>query len=208
MAINLHHQDPTDILQLAARALDSGLNAQAVEIIEQNYPFRPVTPVKRKYTYLEQTTLFYRDGFIDRYSGRRLVFPGALRLLSRLLGSPTFSYHPNWKMDSCHQAFWELFPTVDHLEPVARGGSNEFSNWVTTSQILNSAKSMWTIEELGWSLHPCGDLSEWDGLTDWFIRSINKNPRLLETDPAYLKGWLKAAQTVSQLASSGPAIES
>jgi hypothetical protein len=29
--------------------------------------------------------VFARDGFVDRYSGERLVFPGTLRLLAKLL---------------------------------------------------------------------------------------------------------------------------
>jgi len=61
------------------------------------------------------------DGFIDRYSGQRLVFPGALRLLSHLLPAQ-FPFHTNWKTDSCHLAFYELFPTIDHVVPISRGG--------------------------------------------------------------------------------------
>lgn len=80
---------------------------------------------------------FVRDGFIDRYSGRHLVFPGTLRVLSTLFPED-FPFHPNWKTQFTHPAFWELFPTIDHIVPVARGGLDVPENWVTTSQLRNS----------------------------------------------------------------------
>lgn len=49
----------------------------------------------------------------DRYSGTQLVFPGVLRLLSRLLRSE-FPFHPNWKMSETHMVYWELFPRGSH----------------------------------------------------------------------------------------------
>jgi hypothetical protein len=104
--------------------------------------------------------VFARDGFIDRYSGRRLVFPGTLRLPSRILPLE-FLFHNNWKTDACHFAFYELFPTIDHLVPVSRGGADNESNWVSTSMIRNAAKSNFTVEELGWQTAPPGSLREW-----------------------------------------------
>ena len=66
-------------------------------IATRDYPFAPSLNVGRNYTEFQATQVFIRDGFVDRYSGERLVFPGVLRLLSRLL--PTeFPFHRNWKM--------------------------------------------------------------------------------------------------------------
>ncbi|MFZ1427770.1 MAG: hypothetical protein WAS21_13460 [Geminicoccaceae bacterium] len=48
--------------------------------------------------------MFTRDGFVDRYSGERLVFPGTLRLLAKLLPNE-FPFHSNWRTDACHFAF-------------------------------------------------------------------------------------------------------
>ena len=73
--------------------------------------------------------------------------------------------------------YWELFPTVDHIVPIARGGIDEESNWVTTSMLRNSMKSNWTLEELDWSLLPTGDLQEWDGLTNLFVLLIDNFPQ-------------------------------
>jgi hypothetical protein len=41
--------------------------------------------------------------------------------------------------------YWELFPTLDHVVQVARGGQDEDKDWIKTSMVLNSAKSNWTI---------------------------------------------------------------
>ena len=56
----------------------------AASILREEYPFIARLPVGRAYDAATSTRVFVRDGFIDRYSGERLVFPGVLRLLSRL----------------------------------------------------------------------------------------------------------------------------
>jgi hypothetical protein len=32
-----------------------------------------------------------------------------------------FPYHPNWKMEVTHPAYWELTATVEHVVPVCHG---------------------------------------------------------------------------------------
>ena len=51
-----------------------------------------------------------------------------------------FPYQKHWKMSDTHIAWWELIPTVDHVEPVARGGVDEEENWVCTSQLRNRSE--------------------------------------------------------------------
>lgn len=99
-------------------------------------------------------------------------------------------------MDSTHPAFWELFPTIDHVVPVARGGIDIQENWVTTSQLRNSAKANWTLEELSWKLFPPGNLDEWDGLTRWFVNFIERHNDLRGNN--YLRTWLQAATVCLQ----------
>mgnify|MGYP002822786863 FL=1 len=104
-------------------------------------------------------------------------------------------------MSETHIMFWELFPTVDHVVPVARGGSDHADNWVTASMLRNSAKSNWTLEELEWKLVPPGDAREWDGLTSWYLGHIGNYPEL--SDDAYLRRWrLAAADVVRELQSN------
>jgi len=60
-------------------------------------------------------------------------------------------------------------------------------NWMTTSQLRNSAKSNWTLEELGWRKLPEGDLSIWDGLASWFQDYIAGHPDHLSD--SYIRAW-------------------
>ncbi len=63
--------------------------------------------------------------------------------------------------------------------------------------VRNSAKANFTLEELGWSLLPPGDLGDWDGLTGWFLRQVEVRPGL--ASGGYLKRWAEAARAdVSQ----------
>lgn len=173
--------------------LDEDNLSGAVDLLKREYPFTPAETVERKYGEQQALEVFMRDGFVDRYSGARLVFPGALRILALRL--PTeFPYHPNWKMTSTHLAFWELSPTVDHIVPIARGGVDAEVNWATTSMLRNSAKANWTLEELGWTLQPPGDLRAWDGLLAWFSRHVASHPELLQNPR--IATWQRAALRV------------
>ncbi|MCJ0894759.1 HNH endonuclease [Rhodococcus sp. ARC_M5] len=183
-----------DILARACAALSSGDADAAKAIIDTDYPLVIGAAAQRRYTLTEMLRTFYRDGFLDRYSGDRLIHPGALRTLSMLLPEE-FPAHPNGKMTETHFALWELFPTIDHVEPVARGGADEASNWVTTSMLRNSAKAHWRLHELGWTLHPPGDAQHWDGLSVWFTDYLTEHPALASSS-SYLSRWLRATHTV------------
>ena len=130
--------------------------------------------------------IFLRDGFIDRYSGPRLLFPGMIKILS-IEFPDIFKYHKNWKMTDTHMIYWELFPTIDHLIPIARGGTNDENNCLTTSMMRNSAKSNWTVEEIGWTVHHKGKLNEWDGLCSLFLDLITANTKY--SSDKYIKEW-------------------
>lgn len=178
------------VIRDICNALASNNIAKASDIARKKIPFKPIVPQKRSYTDAQSVKIFIRDGFIDRYSGERLVFPGVLKLISILLPKE-FPYHPNWKMTDCHILFWELSPTVDHVKPVSRGGVDNESNWVCTSMLRNTAKAHWTLEELDWTLLPSGDYNEWDGMLGWFMEYIEKNSKLLKDN--FLRRWHRAA---------------
>lgn len=184
--------DSPAILTSVCARLTAGDLAGAALLLRTEYPFEPAEAVERKYGEAEAVRIFLRDGFVDRYSGARLVFPGSLRLLSARLPAD-FPYHPNWKMSETHDAYWELSPTVDHVVPVARGGFDQEDNWVTTSMRRNSAKSNWTLEQLGWRLCPPGDMREWDGLMGWFLEQVSADPSLLAIP--HLRKWHNAANS-------------
>ena len=81
-------------------------------------------------------------------------------MLSRLF-PVEFAYHPNWKYGVGHPWYWELYPTVDHIDSA---GPDSPENWVTTSMMRNLVKSNASLEEHGWNLLPANTDTSWDGL--------------------------------------------
>lgn len=181
-----------DALAETCAALSAEDVAQAGEVIRTKYPH--VKPLKKRKTFTkrEQIALFMRDGFIDRYSGDRLIFPGVLCILSETLPE-VFPYHPNGKTDECHQAWWDLVPAIDHIVPLAFGGTNDDDNLLCTSGKRNMAKSTSTLEQIGWTIHPPGKLEDWDGLTAWFMNYVGENPALLLNND--VNNWYRALKT-------------
>ena len=108
------------VLADVCAALRVGDAGSARETLRSRYPFVPVEKIVRSFSVQQSMDLFTRDGFIDRYTGNRLINPGVLRLLHVLLGND-FPTHPHGKYSETHIAFWELFPTVDHRVPVSAG---------------------------------------------------------------------------------------
>jgi hypothetical protein len=181
------------VLADVCSSLALGSLNDAAQILRGGYPFVPFQNAGRNWTPLQALSIFVRDGFIDRYSGLHLVFPGTLRAISLRL--PTeFPFHPNWKTDECHFAYWELLPTIDHVVPVSRGGADDETNWVTTSMVKNAAKANFRLGEIGWQLLPQRTESDWDGLTSWFSEELERSPDLLN-DP-YIHRWNGALRTI------------
>lgn len=180
-------EDRTNVIKIICEALSSGDTSGASEIAWRHYPFIAPPAVARKFTEAQALRVFVRDGFVDRYSGNRLLFPPVLRLLSILLPG-VFPFHRNWKMSETHPAYWELFPTLDHIIPVARGGPDQEDNLISTSMLRNSTKANWTLEELGWSIHPPGDMNQWDGM---LVRCIKKDSEIIKDK--YISRWYRAA---------------
>lgn len=184
------HESKVEAITEACQLIEAGDLGKARSVINSRYPFQPLTKSGRNYTPRAMTRIFVRDGFIDRYRGDRLVFPPALRLLSHYLPD-VFPYHKNGKMSVGHIAYWELFPTIDHVDPVALGGPDSSENWVCCSMLTNSIKSNWTLEQLRWSLLPPGDFQAWDGMTSWFLGCAKRDAQAFET--SYMQKWYKAA---------------
>ena len=177
------------ISDIADMLLENNKTA-AKSIICQKYPHTYYEIEKRTYTITQKMKQFIRDGFIDRYTGEKLLNPGMLKTISYYFPNE-FPYHPHWKMTETHIAYWELIPTIDHIYPIAKGGEDDEKNWVTTSMKNNSIKSNYTIDEIHWKLYPRGDISEWDGLTSEFLQLVKKDEELLKD--AYIKSWYKVS---------------
>lgn len=180
------------IIEKAFLSITDGDVENCKKIIREDYPFIPVVPDKRNYTANEKMKIFVRDGFIDRYTGDKLINPGVLKIIS-VFCPDEFPYHPHGKMTEGHIAYWELFPTIDHVIPIARGGKDNSENWVTTSMLHNQVKNNWTLEQLKWTLHEPGNLKNWDGLTAQLLEFVSQNPNLL--DDSYISSWYRASKS-------------
>ena len=189
--------DSVDALVRITSELSLGQIDRARTLASTEAPFVPLKRAKRNYSPADAVQVFVRDGFRCRYSGDRLVFPGALRLISQLIPEQ-IPYHPNWKLDECHALFWHLSPTVDHIRPVPRGGLDELDNWACTSMLRNGAKAHWTLEELGWELRPVPQDRDWDGLLPWYINHVEKHAHLM--NESFFHRWYRAARVHSQQA--------
>ena len=62
-----------DTIAAVCNEIENGSLESARQILTQDYPFVPFTKASRKYTERQKTKVFLRDGFIDRYSGEKLV---------------------------------------------------------------------------------------------------------------------------------------
>lgn len=185
------------VLRQVAESISEGDNDSAKAIIKKGYPFSPVKRKLRTYTIQEMMGQFFRDGFIDRYSGEKLVNPGMLRVLSEEMPDE-FPYQAHWKTDECHMAYWDFQPTVDHIKPIALGGEDKADNWASTSMVNNSVKSNFTLEQLGWTLKQSGDIKDWDGLSQLFIKIVDENVSLLKIKK--IKEWyVTTKKTLEQL---------
>jgi 5-methylcytosine-specific restriction endonuclease McrA len=163
-------------------ALTRGQVANASELLGE-YSFKKSTIERKTIPYTMAVQVFVRDGFIDRYSGQRLIFPPVLRIVSERLGQELFPFHPHWKTECTHPAFWDLGATVDHFIPITMGGKHEKENLRTTSGTWNTVKSNCTLDDLGWRERQPPkdrDKAQWDGLLAWFLEYVEQNPEALK----------------------------
>ena len=77
---------------------------------------------------------------------------------------------------------------------VSRGGADQENDWISTSQLRNAAKANFTLEELGWQLRPAGSVTDWDGLTGWFLKQARVRSDVESN--AYLHEWYLAAKAI------------
>ena len=181
-----------DVLKQAAEYILDDKTQEAGTVIREKYPFVPPERNSRSNNKKEQMEQFFKDGFIDRYFGTKLINPGMLRVLSVKLPEE-FPYHPNWKTDECHMAYWDYSPSIDHKFPISRGGRDDQSNTVTTSMKGNLAKSNYTLEQLNWEIQPEGNIHAWDGLSRLFVKIVEKEPELKQISG--VRDWYNATKS-------------
>lgn len=188
----MRKKEKIEIIDKASKLLLNNNKEEAIKTINDQYKFEYKKIQKRNYSDSQKFKIFVRDGFIDRYNGEKLLNPGILKVFSTYFPKE-FPYHRNWKMDETHIAYWELVPTIDHINPIALGGKDEDDNIITTSQLNNSIKSNWTLEHLRWKIYDPGNIEEWDGLTKTFIELVEKDITLLKDN--YIKKWYSISKS-------------
>lgn len=184
-----------DILTRICNVLSDGEAKNPAELLG-DYRFNPSTIERKSVSPTMAVRVFVRDGFIDRYSGQRVIFPPVIRIVAERLGKEYFPFHTNWKTDCTHPAFWDLGATIDHRVPITRGGKEELDNYRTTTMTWNAVKTNCLLEELGWAEQPKGNVEKWDGLLGWFLQYVQKNPHTLNI--AMIKGWYYAVFSASE----------
>ena len=182
-----------DVIVYACLALtDDNINT-AKKIIEKGFPFSHYVDDKIKLSETEQLKIFLRDGFIDRYTGKKVFLPVVTNILSQAIPE-VFPNHPNWKYTETHQAHALFYATVDKIVP-SYSSSNK-SNLVTTSYINKIAKANANLEDLGWKLFSLEEIEEemWDGMMEWFINYVEKHQAFLNDN--IIANWYKAVRNV------------
>ena len=98
------NSDKSEVISDIVTFLLEGNQTAAKTIIHQEYPHTYFEIEKRTYTMVQKMNQFISDGFIDRYTGKKLLNPGILKIISHYFPDE-FSYHPHWKMNQTHIAY-------------------------------------------------------------------------------------------------------
>jgi hypothetical protein len=178
-----------EIIQSVCAALASHSETRAKEILRSQLPISKGATGTRKYSKEEMLSVFKRDHFTCRYTGTKLVFGGALRLLSGIC-KDEFPYQSHWQVGKCHQAYWDLSATLDHVAAWSREGADEMTNWVTTSMTNNMQMG----KAAGRIPREIPAPSDWDGLVPWFAGQADRHAALLTTSA--LSQWRRAVHAV------------
>lgn len=191
-----------EILKILSKSAAGDFDAARQLALAVQPQFKDQSRAKRKSIgRTKMMEIFLRDGFVDQYTGERLFFPGTLLVLGKQLPTPFAVPQPGqgWRIGECHWIYWRLWPTVEHLDPVSRGGHNDtVERLITTSQMANSARGAWAPDEVPESIRierfdyeQCR-ARRWDGMMQWFVEYTDAHPEVVEQDKQ-IQGWKKAA---------------
>jgi 5-methylcytosine-specific restriction endonuclease McrA len=152
---------PDVIARLIRARITGDENAASAALAEM--PFIPAERRTERWPAMSTIVAIYaRDRYQCRYCGQRVILTALLRLVARLYPRQ-FPYHRNWKADSTHPAFISRSATLDHIEPVARGGDpTDLNNLVTACWNCNRRKGDLDLHDLGWTLVRPRTHAGWD----------------------------------------------
>jgi 5-methylcytosine-specific restriction endonuclease McrA len=106
--------------------------------------------------------VFRRDHWTCCYCGRLLIEAHVLALIGQLAGDALPWRSHAMPPAGTHPAIERLYPNVEHVLPLARGGQNDENNLRACCTPCNEWKGDRTLQEAGVELVPAGE--GWDGL--------------------------------------------
>lgn len=222
--------DKAQRIESVCRAVLTGRHDFARQVITRTYPWDPREPLdvlpvigdprafrpagtagrgRASRTALgpeAELAIFRRDGFRDRYSGERLVFPGTLLALAVVLRDVIpYPDPPTARRDRSHQMMSELYPAVDRVIPASRperlraaglADPDDPANLVTTSRANHAAKAMALPAEIGWACRDRSEQDAWDGLSGWFAQMLARDATLRDdrTHGPAIVAWHRALE--------------
>ena len=123
-----------------------------------------------------QYQVFCRDKWHCRYCNDSVFFSPILKILESI--SPGHGYyHPNGKSDEMLTLFANKFASVDHVNPVTKGGKNTLDNYVTSCWECNlqyGNKSHSEGKPVPNEIYISRGI-RWDGLSSLFPKLSNNN---------------------------------
>lgn len=137
-----------------------------------------VTGEKASYTSRIEKAVYERDGYRCRYCRTPVVHKDVFKAYSSVVGADHF--RAVGRNRERHGVSLTFRATVDHVQPLNLGGTNDESNLVTSCAPCNFGKGPCTVEQIGIenpfirSLEPSVD---WHGLTE-FLNPLKRQARL------------------------------
>ena len=124
----------------------------------------------------DQLHVFNRDNWTCKYCGDPVFFAPTLKLLEDK--SPGHGYHhEHGKTGEMLELFRTKFASVDHINPVTKGGKNSFDNYVTACWECNLTLKDTAVED-----KPSHDKinqdnidTNWDGLVSLYLKLAPDN---------------------------------
>jgi len=195
-----HIEEDADIFERAVRCLLAGQAGEAAEVLStlakddpvkrprfesSNSPPGLERAKRENLNNAIRARVYRRDGWRCRYCRRKLVVPGILELITTLC--PGFNgLRPGHHMPyaSTELAVERVYPNVDHVHAVAKGGPwLDEANHVTACTPCNASKN----DRSGWVP---GEIVQdgWDGLTSLY-RALAE--RVVDGRQSYHVKWFR-----------------
>lgn len=145
-----------------------------------------------------QARVLRRDRFYCRYCAGRTIPLPVLRAAT-LLWPDVIPYEATWRIDNTHPMITAHVATIDHVWPIAQGGTSEFENLATSCWTCNAQKSEYTLERLGWDPLPQPPLEDWDGLVSFYPAAWDAvQHKATPTEAKFHTDWLKAFERAAR----------